>query len=187
MKILKSAAVLTAVLLLGLIVAPAHAADTLWVHVDVDEGPDGAKVKVNLPLTFVETALQVVPDKEMRGGRLVLHDTDLTAAELREMWASLKTEGDAVLVEADEDGEEVRVFKRGEHMLVEVREPGRDTRVDVRIPERVIDALLATDGEELDLAGALRALAAAGEGELVAVDDRETRVRVWVDASPESR
>jgi hypothetical protein len=157
----------------------ASAAD-LWLHVSVDE-TDGAQVRVNLPLAFLETALRMVPEDELRDGKLVLQDTELSVAELRTLWHSLDAAGDAVLMEVHDNGEHVNVSRRGGYLLVEVDGPDA---VDVRIPGAVVDAMLAGDGDELDLAAALRALAAAGEGELVAVTETDSQVRVWVDASP---
>jgi len=50
----------------------------------------------------------------------------------------------------------------------------------------VVDALFAGDEDQIDLAGAIRALAEHGDGEMVTVTDGETRVRVWVDDRNES-
>jgi hypothetical protein len=51
----------------------------------------------------------------------------------------------------------------------------------------VVAALLSGESGELDLVAAVRALAAHGETELVAVTDRDESVRVWVDADPNGR
>jgi hypothetical protein len=185
-QLLTPAAVLAAVLLI--FAAPAAQAAELWLHVHVDEGEDGATVKVNLPISFVEKALTMVPTDEMRDGRIVIDDEEITVAELRELWTSLRdSAGDAVLVETHDDDERVIVRRQGGYMLVEVEEDGQDAKVNVRIPERVIEAMLATGGEELDLAAGLRALADEGEGELVAVNDGGDHVRVWIDGRAESR
>ena len=160
---------------------PARADDGLWLHVFVEES-EGATVKVNLPLSFVETAIRMIPDEEMRDGRIMIDDEEITVAELRELWAELDDAGDASLVEVDDHGEKVYVRKRGGFLLVEVQEPGEAAQVNVRIPERVVDALLSAGSNELDVSAALRALAEEGEGELVTVNDSDARVRVWVDA-----
>ena len=160
--------------------APSASAADLWLHVSVDE-TDGAQVRVNLPLAFLETALRMVPEDELRDGKLVLQDTELSVAELRTLWHSLDAAGDAVLMEVHDKGEHVNVSRRGGYLLVEVDGPDA---VDVRIPGAVVDAMLAGEGDELDLAAALRALAAAGEGERVAVPETDSQVRGWVDASP---
>lgn len=183
-----TALALLALAVLTLIPAAGAQADDLWLHVHVDEKEGGATVRVNLPLAFVETALRAVPADELRNGRLVIDDEDFTVAELRDMWTSLSASGDATLVEVDDDGERVHVRRAGGYLLVEVDEgKGDGATVDVRIPERVIEAMLATGSDELDLAAGLRALAESGEGELVAVNDGGDHVRVWIDSSSASR
>lgn len=159
---------------------PAQAQEGLWLHVFVEE-TEGATVKVNLPLSFIETAIRMIPEEEMRNGRIKIEDEEITVAELRELWASLEDAGDAALVEVDDHGEKVFVRKRGGYLLVEVQEAGEAAQVNVRIPERVVEALLSAEGDELDVAAALRALAAEGAGELVTVTDEDAHVRVWVD------
>jgi hypothetical protein len=161
------------------------AADDLWLHVHVVEA-EGATVRVNLPIAFVETAVRAIPEAGS-GGRIEIDGEDFTIEELRAMWTSLGDTGEALLVDVEDDGETVQVRKSGGYLLVDVAERDGGADVNVKIPERVMEALLAGDGEELDVAGALRALAEAGEGELVAVNDRDARVRVWVDAFAESR
>jgi len=168
--------------------APAAQADDLWLHVHVDEQDGGATVRVNLPLAFIETALKAVPADELRDGRIVIDDEDFSVAELRDMWASLRDSGDATLVEIDDHGETVHVRREGGYLLVDVdedRDDGGD--VNVRIPERVIEAMLASGTDELDIAAGLRALAESGEGELVAVNDGGDQVRVWIDGRADSR
>jgi len=181
------AVALTALAFAAAALPAAPAAADLWLHVTIDEEEEGNRVRVNLPLEFVETAVRMVPAEEMRGGKIVIDDADFTAAELRELWRSLDAAGDATLVETESaDGTRVTARRTGGYLLVRTFDRGaRGERVDVKIPERVVDALLAGPGDELDLAGALRALAAHGEGEIVAVDDSRSRVRVWVDRSAE--
>lgn len=180
---------LAAVALCFLLAAPAiAAAEDLWLHVAVDEGPEGAKVRVNLPLSMAETALGMIPEEELRGGKVRFEDTDITVAEMRQLWRELEAAPDATFVEVEETDQRVQVSKSGGYLLVRAFEGGEaDQQVDVRIPAAVVEALLSGEGEELDVAAAVRALAAHGTGELVTVTDRETRVRVWVDALAEMR
>lgn len=177
----RSVIAFAALALLALAAVPAAAvAEDLWLHVRVDE-EDGARVSVNLPIAFVEAAVRMIPEAGNQG-RIVIDDQDFDVADLREMWAALGDTGEAVLVDVDDDGETVQVRKTGGYLLVDVDERGEGARVDVRIPERVVEALLSAEGDELDVAAALRALAENGEGELVTVNDRNARVRVWVDS-----
>lgn len=186
---LASSLALAALALAALVPAAPAAAGDLWLHVVVDEDAPGDRVRINLPLHFVETAIRMIPAEEMRGGKIVLDDADFTARELRELWRSLDAAGDATLVQSESaDGTRVTASRKGGYLVVRTLDRGtRGDRVDVKIPETVVDALLAGPGDEIDLAGALRALAAHGEGELVTVDDTRSRVRIWVDASAESR
>jgi hypothetical protein len=164
------------------------AADDLWLHVAVDEGPEGARVRVNLPLAMAETALGMIPEEELRGGKVRFEDSELTVGELRQLWNELQTAPDATFVEVEETDQRVQVSKSGGYMLVKAFEGGeKNQQVDVRIPAAVVDALLSGDGEELDIAAAVRALASHGAGELVTVTDDETKVRVWVDGLAEMR
>lgn len=164
------------------------AADDLWLHVAVDEGPGGARVRVNLPLAMAETALGMIPEEEMRGGRVRFEDSEITVAELRQLWNELQSAPDATFVDIEETDQKVRVSKSGGYMLVRAFEGGeKRQQVDVRIPAAVVDALLSGEGEQLDIAAAVRALASHGAGELVTVTDDETQVRVWVDGLAEMR
>lgn len=171
----------------------ASAASDLWLHVKVDEGREGgSKVRVNVPISVVRKALAAVPDKEMRNGKIVLKDEEITVAELREMWAAVQDSPDATFVTVDGPEENVRVAKDGRYLVVRTDERGnrRDgwgSQVDVRVPVTVVEALLSSGGEELDLVAAIEALARHGEGELVTVTDDQDTVRVWVDRSAESR
>ncbi len=168
--------------------AGSAAADDLWLHVAVDEGPEGARVRVNLPLAMAETALGMIPEEELRGGKVRFEDSELTVAELRQLWNELQTAPDATFVEVEETDQRVQVSKSGGYMLVKAFEGGeKNQQVDVRIPAAVVDALLSGEGEELDVAAAVRALASHGAGELVTVTDDETKVRVWVDGLAEMR
>ena len=63
----------------------------------------------------------------------------------------------------------------------EVLAVGKDAD-DLSLPFAVLDAMFqGTNEHELDLVAAVRALAQYGDGDIVTVDDGETRVRVWVD------
>jgi hypothetical protein len=163
------------------------AADDLWLHVAVDEGPEGARVRVNLPLAMAETALGMIPEEELRGGKIRFDDSDITLAELRQLWRELEDSPDATFVEVEEGDQRVMVSKSGGYLLVKAIEGEQDQHVDVRIPAAVVDALLSGEGEELDVAAAVHALATHGTGELVTVTDKETQVRVWVDGLAEMR
>lgn len=174
-------------LALGL-VATLAAADH-WLHVKVNEGNGDTNVTVNLPLNMIEGVLAMIPEEEFRDGRIVIDDADFDIHELRQLWNELRDSPDMKYVTVESADENVTVWKEGDYIKVEVREDVGEEwgeQVDVRLPLPVIDALLAGQGDELDLVGALRALAEFGEGDLVTVNSRNESVRVWIDQIAEA-
>ncbi len=157
----------------------------LWLHVKVDER-GGAKVTVNLPLALAEKAMAMIPEDEMRHGRLQLDEGEWTVEELRARWAEVAVAPDVTFVTVEDDDQNVRVWKEAGYLRVQAREAGDGETVDVRAPAPVVEALLSGEGEELNVGAAVEALAAHGEGEIVAVSDDRERVRVWVDRVAES-
>lgn len=164
----------------------ATAADDLWLHVRVDEA-QGAKVSVNLPLSMVEKALPMIPTEHMHDAHLEFDDWQVSAADLRELWREIQNSPDMAFVNVEDQGEHVKVWKQGDYLRVTVDGRGASgEQVEVRIPLTVVDALLSTDGEEMNFQAAIAALVDHGEGELVTVTDNEDKVRVWVDRIAEA-
>ena len=174
----------------SILVSGVAGADDLWLHVRVD-GDDGEKVSVNLPLGLVEKAIPMIPAEHFNGGDFVLEDINwghgqhMSVAKLRELWDELKASPDMTFVTVEERDETVRVSKSGGYLLINT-EQHDDESVEVRVPISVVDALLSGDGESLDIRAAIEALAAHGEGELVAISERDEQVRVWIDSSSAS-
>ncbi len=178
----------TGAALVALLVTPAAWADSdLWLHVRVDEA-NGAKVSVNLPIGLVEKAIPMIPTEHFQDGHLVIdHDVEWSIADLRELWAEVRNSRDMTFVTVEDGDDNVKVWKEAGYLRVRVLEEGDgEAEVNVKIPERVVDALLGGDGEQLDLSAALAALVDEGEGELVTVNDDRDRVRVWVDRVAEA-
>ncbi|MEM7051592.1 MAG: hypothetical protein AAF604_18130 [Acidobacteriota bacterium] len=173
--------------LILLLAAGSAAASDLWLHVTVDEGEDGTQVRVNLPLSIAEKALAMLPADEIEHGRIRIDDTDWSIAELRELWQSFEDTQDAVFVDIDDKDQRLQVRKEDGYLRVATVESRDGSHIDARLPLEVVDALLSGDGNEINLMGAIQALADRGAGELVTVTDDDTRVRVWVDHYAESR
>lgn len=165
----------------------AQAQEASWIHIRVDEGDGGAKVAVNLPMSLIEVALDVAGEeifehhhgREMHIGR---HDMDLD--DLRTMWNELRAAGDAQFVDVQDGDEHVRIYRRGDRVHIEVDEHG-DEQVRVEVPFSVVDVLLEGEGNELNLAGAIRELGRTNNGEIIQVNDGDTRVRIWIDNNSE--
>lgn len=157
-----------------------------WIHLTVEEArPGGATVRVNLPLSLVEAVLALVPEGEGGGVRVAFDDSDVSLADLEAAWRRMGRRSGTLLT-VEEPGLSTVVSRRGGDLVIVSRDRRRgDERVEVRVAAPIVDALFAGDGETLDLAAAVRAMAAAGAGEITAASDDGDRVRVWVDRSPE--
>ena len=174
--------IFAAMLVLVLGITGVASASGLWLHVRVDE-TDGARVKVNVPVSMVEKAIAMVPEEHLRHGKIHLDGCceGMSPADLRELWQEIKDSPDMTFVTVEEDDESVRVWKEAGYLKVHVLEQGKNEEVDVRVPLAVVDALLSGEGEELNIEAAIRALVEEGEGELVTVSGDNETVRVWVD------
>ena len=160
----------------------AVAATNRWLHVRVDEGLKGEQVKINLPLALVESMLPLVKEEHLAMGRVHLEQRGVSVSDLRPMWDILKAQGDVMLAEVQSSSSDVRVFIEGDYFHVESTEASENT-VNVNVPVPVVDALLSGEGDEINLAAAIRVLGQMGAQEIVSVQDEDTTVRVWIDES----
>jgi hypothetical protein len=80
--------------------------------------------------------------------------------------------------------EDVSVMKKDGQLLVHVHDKKRskDAQVEVKVPMKVVEALLSGSKDELDIVAGLHALAGQGDVELVSVKDDENTIRVWMDS-----
>jgi hypothetical protein len=155
---------------------------TPWLHVRVEEPAKDHKVHVNLPLSVVEAALAMAPEKVVSNCHIQLHDGEhqLKIADMRRLWSELRAAGDAEIVSVQDKEQNVSVRRQGDKVLVDVNKgAGRET-VKVEVPVAMVDALFAGAGPELDVKGALAELQKL-RGDIVRVNDKTTTVRVWID------
>lgn len=156
-----------------------------WLHVRViSTDGKGESVRINVPLELAEKVLPVVNHDRLHNGKVRIDCSDMNDVDLRAVIDAIRTakEGEYVTVEgADND---VRVAKEGNHLLIHVVDKGgsRKSQVEVKVPMKVIDALLSAGKDELDLVAALHALGTQGDTELVSVKDNESTVKVWLDS-----
>ncbi len=143
---------------------------------------DASHVKVNLPLSVVQIALEAAPDKILDDGKIRIHDTgeDLDVDDLRRIWKELRTVPDSELVTVEQKDETVSVRRQGDQILVDVNNPKDKDTVHVQVPVALVDALFSGEGEELNLKDAIAELRTL-RGEIVRVDDGESKVRIWID------
>lgn len=153
-----------------------------WIHVRVDE-EEGAKVAINLPISLVDVAVDMAREEALDAGDFDLgEDSKVRIEDLRKMWRELKGAGDAEFVNVQDGDDHVRIFRQGDKVHVQVDEKDQKT-VRIEMPSSIVDALLSSEGEELNLEAAARELGRIGQQDVVTIDDEGTRVRIWVDAS----
>ncbi|HJQ97059.1 MAG TPA: hypothetical protein VJ826_02035 [Candidatus Polarisedimenticolaceae bacterium] len=181
-RLAKGPSALGAVLLL---VAPALAAsDGRWIHVRVDEdGAHGAKVDVQVPLSMVSALMPTLKAKMDVDGHLDFRSSDVSVDELRSYWKAVKESRDGNYVTVKDGSDTVRIAKRGGVVHVDVDGNGGTERVKMRLPVRLVDAVLGTK-DTLDVGALVDALHDVPNGELIAVDDDESKVRIWIDDRP---
>jgi hypothetical protein len=164
-----------------------------WVHVRVNEnGENGERVRVNIPLSLAEKILPTINADKLHNGKVRVDDRDFHDVDLRALLEAVRTAQDNEYVTVESKHENVRVAKSGGFMLIKVREMPHATKkdaketpkvhtVDVKIPFAVVNALLSGDKDELDLLAGLRALGQYDNLELVTVNDEDSSVRIWID------
>jgi hypothetical protein len=178
-----------ALLAAGLALAPALAqSGGRWLHVRVVDGSEkAASVKVNLPVSVLETMAQAIQDDHFRDGKIEIGHDGIDAAQLQAMWKAIRTSQDMEFVTVESDDASVKVAKSGKYLLAKVDgHDGDGGKVDVRIPLDVVDALLQAPQGQLNVKGAIEVLAAHDDGALVRVHDGASEVKVWIDSKAEA-
>ena len=143
---------LLAILALVLGAAGTATASDLWLHVRVDEA-DGAKVKVNLPVSMMEKAISMVPQEHFRNGSIHLDDccNDISVSELRELWQELKNSPDMTFVTVEEDQPATAVAQHEADLLgAQAGEEGHGRRaheVAGEVDRRPLRPVLGEDGD----------------------------------------
>jgi hypothetical protein len=178
---------LAALALAAWIIPAGAAAETPWLHVHVEERGEGAEtVRVNVPLSLVETVLPLVHSHPLRDGMIRLDDVDLEEVDLRGVLEAVRGAEDGVFITVDSDDEHVRVAKEGGHLMVEAHETGDDDEtVRVKVRLEILDALLDAPEGQLNVLAAVKALE-GHEGDIVTVTGDDDHVRIWVDDRSES-
>jgi hypothetical protein len=164
--------------------APAGKQD-LWLHIRVDS-PDSKDetVRVNVPLEMAEKILPTVNRDRLHSGKVQLGDVDCHGVDVHALLDAVRTSKDGEFVTVQSKDSDVRVAKQGAYLLVHAVDKNRPKKslVEVKVPMKVVDALLSAGKDELDLVAALHALSEQGNTELVSVKDEENTVRIWLDS-----
>ena len=156
-----------------------------WLHVRViSTDGRGETVRVNVPLELAEKVLPAVNHERLHNGKVRIDSSDMNDVDVRAVMDAIRTAKDGEYVTVQSDDNDVRVAREGNHLIIHVLDKGgaRKSRVEVKVPTKVIDALLSAGKDELDLVAALHALGEQGDTELVSVKDRDSTVKVWLDS-----
>lgn len=166
---------------LGFAGSSAFAKDKLWFHLNVTSPEDSEHVRINLPLAVAEAMLPAISSEHLDSGHLKmdLNGHHVTVEDLRNMWVAAKDIDDGEFITVQSKGDDVHISRSGEYMLVNADD--KDSKVEIKMPIKVIDAVLSGEGEELNLEAGLAALREHGPGELLTVTDGEESVRIWID------
>jgi hypothetical protein len=166
-----------------------------WIHIRVIEsGPDGDRVRINIPLSLAEAVLPTIKADKFCEGKVKVEGRAFEQVDLRALLEAVRGAQDNQYVTVESNHENVEVAKAGEFLLIKVHENGEGAgktararkaanTVDIKIPFKVAQALLSGRNDELDVLAAVRALAEYPNLELVTVKDENDNVRIWVDSS----
>jgi hypothetical protein len=179
----------SALLVAALTAGQAKAAGDLWIHVKVDgHGEKDERVSVNMPLSMVRNLSGMMSDEEHHPGRMRIHDHDYNVSELRRAWREIERGPDANFITVKDPDSDVKIAKRGDYLEMRaVDRRGKREEVEARVPLPVVSALLAGDGDEINLDAALDELARHGQGEILTVHSDDETVHIWIDRESEGR
>jgi len=170
-----------------------------WIHVRVESKEDrGETVRVNVPIEMAEKVLPAIHDKNLHDGKVRVDCDKMNKdLDLRTILDAVRSARDGEYVTVQSRENNVRVAKNGGYLYVHVTDKAgtdktaaksaqktaaHESKVEIKVPMKVVDALLSAGKDELDIVAALKALSAHGDTDLVTVKDEENTVHVWVDA-----
>ncbi len=156
-----------------------------WLHVRViSTNAKGETVRVNVPLELAEKVLPAIDHDRFHKGKVRIGCMDCDGVDVRTIFEAVRTAKDGEFVTVQSKDADVQVTKKDGHLLVHVHDKNRskDSQVEVKVPMKVVEALLSGNKDELDIAAGLHALASQGDVELVSVKDDDNTIRVWLDS-----
>jgi hypothetical protein len=156
-----------------------------WLHVRViSTNSKGETVRVNVPLDLAEKVLPAIDHDRLHNGKVRIGCMDCDGVDVRTLFEAVRTAKDGEYVTVQSNDADVSVMKKDGQMLVHVHDKNKskDSRIEVKVPMKVVEALLSGSKDELDIVAGLHALASQGDVELVSVKDEENTIRVWLDS-----
>jgi hypothetical protein len=165
--------------------AQASTSHDRWLHVRVtNPASSDETVRVNVPLELAEKVLPAITKERLHNGKVKFDEIDCHGVDLHALLDAARTSADGEFVTVQNKDSDIRVAKQNGYLFVHVFDKNRRRKgqVEVKVPMKVVDAMLSSGKDELDLVAGLRALSAQGDTELVSVKDEENTVRIWLDS-----
>jgi hypothetical protein len=171
-----------------------------WIHVRVEsKDSKGETVRVNVPIELAEKVLPAINKNNLHGGKVRIDSAHMEDVDLRALLDAIRTSKDGEYVTVQGHENDVRVAKSAGYLIIHVTDKTanivsdakgehskasapHESKVEIKVPMKVVEALLSAGKDELDVVAALRALSGNGDTELVSVQDQENTVRIWVDS-----
>jgi hypothetical protein len=156
-----------------------------WLHVRViSTNAKGETVRVNVPLELAEKVLPAIDHDRLHKGKVRVGCMDCDGVDVRTIFEAVRSSKDGEFVTVQSNDEDISVMKKEGMLFVHVHDKNKPkhSQVEVKVPMKVVEALLSGSKDELDIAAGLHALASQGDVELVSVKDDENTIRVWLDS-----
>ncbi|HNU01831.1 MAG TPA: hypothetical protein PKM55_14180 [Acidobacteriota bacterium] len=155
-----------------------------WVNVHVVEADDDTQVDIRVPLSLLIVAVDCVKSDQLQNGKLKLEFDD-TQVDFKKLWAELRKHDNTDFVKVSSKEENVLVSRKGDLFIVQVfkkDEPEQGApHVLVKLPVALMDSLMTTEGNEIDLKAFLTQLGNTTTGDLITVQEKDASVRIWID------
>ena len=156
-----------------------------WIHVRVERASGtSANVSINVPIEMAAAVLPSIQTDNQHHGKISLQ-ASVNGADLRALLDATRNSPDNVFVTLERHDNEVSVAKSGRALLIKIVEkPGPEHHlvktIAIKVPISVVQALLTTNSDELDIDSGMHALAREGEVDVTVNSEKET-LRVWTD------
>jgi hypothetical protein len=156
-----------------------------WLHVRViSTNSKGETVRVNVPLELAEKVLPAIDHDRLHNGKVRIGCMDCDGVDIRTIFEAVRSSKDGEFVTVQSNDADVSVMKKEGMLFVHVHDKNKPkhSQVEVKVPMKVVEALLSGSKDELDIVAGLHALASQGDVELVSVKDDDNTIRVWLDS-----
>jgi hypothetical protein len=156
-----------------------------WLHVRViSTNAKGETVRVNVPLELAEKVLPAIDHDRLHNGKVRIGCMDCDGVDVRTLFEAVRSSKDGEFVTVQSNDADISVMKKEGMLFVHVHDKNKPkhSQVEVKVPLKVVEALLSGSKDELDIVAGLHALAGQGDVELVSVKDDDNTIRVWLDS-----